>query len=440
MGVVVVAAAVAAGWWSQGYASADSSAAPTDQQKIDQLNQEINQLKQQKAQLEAQLKAAKPTPAPTPAPPLTTPSVTGPLTMNSPTTVDLSGVAGPMLSGLPESIQNLEKFDLNGVASGIGIVQDHAEPGDRSSRADASNAQIILQQPNGLIQYYLQVGAYSIPDLGLPYTSSGNSVNKLWGPLPVGFLKIQPTDSLSIQGGNLPTLIGAEYTFTFQNMNIERGLLWNQEPAISRGVQVNYSQGPLSGAISWNNGFYSKSYTWLTGELTYAFNSANSLEAVGGGNLGFSKFSNFATPAAQNNSEIFNLIYTYNSAPWIFQPYFQWTLVPHNSDIGVGKNTYTLGGAILASYQVSEHFFIAGRGEFIGQNGNATDGAANLLYGPGSQAYSLTLTPTYQYKQFFARPEVSYVQALSYTSGDVFGNKFENPAQVRGALEFGVLL
>src|SRR5581483_11386770 len=156
--------------------------------------------------------------------------------------------------------------------------------------------------------------------------------------------------------------------------------------------------------------------------------------------LGFSKFSNFATPAAQNNSEIFNLIYTYNSAPWIFQPYFQWTLVPHNSDIGVGKNTYTLGGAILASYQVSEHFFIAGRGEFIGQNGNATDGAANLLYGPGSQAYSLTLTPTYQYKQFFARPEVSYVQALSYTSGDVFGNKFENPAQVRGALEFGVLL
>src|SRR5581483_7180205 len=133
MGVVVVAAAVAAGWWSQGYASADSSAAPTDQQKIDQLNQEINQLKQQKAQLEAQLKAAKPTPAPTPAPPLTTPSVTGPLTMNSPTTVDVSVVAGPMLSGLPESIQNLEKFDLNGVASGIGIVQDHAEPGDRSS-------------------------------------------------------------------------------------------------------------------------------------------------------------------------------------------------------------------------------------------------------------------------------------------------------------------
>jgi len=27
----------------------------------------------------------------------------------------------------------------------------------------------------------------------------------------------------------LPTLIGAEYTFTFENMNIERGLLWNQE-------------------------------------------------------------------------------------------------------------------------------------------------------------------------------------------------------------------
>ena len=37
--------------------------------------------------------------------------------------------------------------------------------------------------------------------------------------------------------------MGAEYTFTFQNMNIERGLLWNQETAVNRGIQVNQALG-----------------------------------------------------------------------------------------------------------------------------------------------------------------------------------------------------
>ena len=441
----VLAVLVAAILCSPAYALADSSSDPTaaEQQKIDALNQQIEQMKQEKAALLKQLNEAKgkvPAAAPTPAPPLTAPSVTGPLQMASPNPIDLGNLGIPGLSEMPAPVANLLKFDVNGVVSGIGIVQNHAVSGDRSARADASNAQIILQKPDGPIQFYLQAGAYSVPALGFAYTSSGKAVDQLWGPLPVAYLKIAPTDSFSIMAGNLPTLIGAEYTFTFENVNVERGLLWNQENAINRGVQLNYSKGPLSASLSWNNGFYSNSYTWLWGSLTYALNSANSVTAVGGQNLGFSRFSNFATPVLQNNSGIYDLIYTYNASPLILQPYFQWTYVPHNSDIGVFKSTSTLGGAILASYQLAEHLFLAGRVEFIGSTGNSTDGSANLLYGPGSRAYSLTLTPTYQYKQLFVRPEVSYVQALNYTSGAVFGNQGQNPAQVRGLVEFGLLL
>ena len=360
--------------------------------------------------------------------------------MASPTQIDLGNLGIPGLAETPSPIANLMKFDVNGVVSGLGIAQNAAVPGDRTTRVDASNAFLILQKPDGPIQFYLQVGAYGQPSLGLPYTPSGRSVDQLWGPLPVGYLKIAPTDSFSIMAGNLPTLIGAEYTFTFENINIERGLLWNQENAINRGVQLNYSKGPISASVSWNNGFYSKSYTWLWGSLTYALNSANSITAVGGQNLGFSKFSNFATPLLQNNSGIYNLIYTYNSSPWIVQPYFQWTIVPKKSSIGVFNATSTLGGALLASYQLAEHFFLAGRGEFIGSTGNSTDGSANLLYGPGSQAYSLTLTPTYQYKQLFIRPEVSYTQALAYQRGTAFGDQGKDSTQVRGLLEFGLLL
>src|SRR5262249_26061993 len=212
-----------------------------------------------------------------------------------------------------------------------------------------------------------------------------------------------------------------EYTFTFENRNIERGLLWNQENAVTRGVQLNYTYGLLSGSLSWNNGFYSHNYTWVDGSVEWTINSANTLSFVGGGPTGFAASNNFATTMLQNNGQIYNLIYEYNSSPWIIEPYFQWTVVPHNLE-GALKTTSTLGGAILASYAFTDNIFLAGRAEYIGSTGSTTDGSANLMYGPGSEAWSLTLTPTFQYQRFFFRGELSYVHAENWASGAVFGN------------------
>jgi hypothetical protein len=47
--------------------------------------------------------------------------------------------------------------------------------------------------------------------------------------VPQSFLKLQAGKNTAFEIGALPTLIGAEYTFSFENMNVERGLLWNQE-------------------------------------------------------------------------------------------------------------------------------------------------------------------------------------------------------------------
>ena len=58
--------------------------------------------------------------------------------------------------------------------------------------------------------------------------------SNLSGPVPGGLVKLQAGKNTSIMIGALPTLIGAEYTFTFENINIERGLLWNQENAVNR--------------------------------------------------------------------------------------------------------------------------------------------------------------------------------------------------------------
>jgi Putative beta-barrel porin-2, OmpL-like. bbp2 len=389
--------------------------------------------------------AAASTPAPaaaaTPVPPLSSPAMTGPLVMASPNEINLPKYV-PFLSELPAPIATLFDFDVNGIVSGIGIFQNHAVVGDFYNRLDVSNAEAIIQKADGVIQYYLQVGGYSIPALGTPYINLSKAVNRLYGPLPVGYLKIAPTDSFSVMAGNLPTLIGAEYTFTFENMNIERGLLWNQENAINRGVQLNYSHGPLAASVSWNNGFYSHSYTWITGLLAWTINPQNTLSLVGGGNAGFAKSNNFATPLLNNNGQIYNVIYTYNAAPIVITPYFQETNIPFNPDIGVLKSTQTLSGAILASYAITDMISVAGRAEYIGTTGNENSpkgSAANLLYGVGSDAWSLTLTPTFQWKQFFFRGEVSYVQANSYAPGAVFGKEGNNNSQVRGLVETGVI-
>jgi hypothetical protein len=79
--------------------------------------------------------------------------------------------------------------------------------------------------------------------LGAPYFGTATTVGDFYGPVPVAWAKIAPTDNFYIQGGKLPTLIGAENAFTFQNMNIERGLLFAQEPTISRGGQLGYTRG-----------------------------------------------------------------------------------------------------------------------------------------------------------------------------------------------------
>ena len=356
---------------------------------------------------------------------LTTPSMVGPLTANPDPFHFDAGPLGPIY--------------VTGAVSGLALWQDNVAPGDDSSQLDFSNAQVFVQKTDGWFQFFVQAGGYSLPSLGTPYFRATKVTDNTYGWLPQGFLKIAPTDNFSIQIGKLPTLVGAESTFTFENMNIERGLLWNQEPAVSRGVQANYSAGPLAFSLSWNDGYYSNHYNWISGSVAYTIDSANSLSLVGAGNTGTTKHSSFATPLAQNNSDIFNLIYTHTSAPWIVQPYLQYNSVPKNLSIGIAHSASTFGVGLLVNYAFNSNFNLSGRAEYIDSNGSPANGAPSLLYGPGSNACSFTLTPAYQYKVFFVRGDLSYVGTGHTTPGFALGQHFTNTNQTRALLEAGVL-
>jgi hypothetical protein len=85
-----------------------------------------------------------------------------------------------------------------------------------------------------------------------------------------------------VQFGKLPSLIGGEYMFTFENVNIEHGLLWAQEPSVSRGVQANHITGPVGFSLSLNGGFYSGRYSWLSGSASWTIDAENVLAFAAG--------------------------------------------------------------------------------------------------------------------------------------------------------------
>ncbi len=352
--------------------------------------------------------------------PLPTPAITGPLSNLPPAIFD----AGPF-----------GKIAVNGFLSGIGLAQTNHIPGDEDTQAAISNGQVFIQKTDGWFQFYLQAGAYDLPSLGTPFLQTDKTISNLYGPIPVGYLKLQAGKNTSFEIGSLPTLVGAEYTFTFENVNVSRGLLWNQENAVVRGIQVNQSMGKVTASLSWNDGFYSNRYTWLTGSLAYA-NGPHAISFVAGGNYGQTKFQTFATPV-QNNGSIYNVIYTYTKGPWIIQPYFQYTNVPTNAKIGITKGASTTGGAILASHAFKHGFSLAGRWEYIASNGSAKDGAVNLMYGPGSAGTSITGTPTFQYGGFFVRGDLAWVHVNDFTPGSVFGTLGDKENQFRAVAEIG---
>lgn len=366
------------------------------------------------------------------APPSAYPAMVGmapaPLTTNpKPPSYDTGSVLGTVY--------------VSSALSGLAQWQDHVAPGDLVNQGDLSNGQFLLNKGDGLVQYFLQAGAYSIPDLGLPYVKASDATRGLFGPVPAWFVKLAPNDKLSIQAGKLPTLIGAEYTFSFENMNIERGLLWNQENAVNRGVQVNYAAGPVALSASWNDGFYSNKYSWAWLSAAWTIGKTDTLAFIAGGNTRRTSVSTFATPLYQNNEQIYNLIYTRTQGPWTIEPYLQYTYVPSTPAIGAYHAADTFGAALLVNYAVSAivGLNVPARVEYISSTGSTVNGAPNLLYGPGSKAWSVTVTPTYQRGVFFVRAELSYVGARDTTPGLVFGPAGNDTSQTRALLEVGGL-
>ncbi len=333
-----------------------------------------------------------------------------------------SGAQAGAISANPNPISfdaGFGKITVGGEVSGLAFYQSNpmqASRGDNETSFDADNAMVTVQKSDGMFQFYVQAGLYSFPTVGQPYVKA-NDQNSFLGAVPVAYGKLQLSDTFSVSAGKLPTLVGAELAFTPNNANIERGLLWWQEPVVSRGVQVNYASGPLSVAVSWNDGYYTNLWNTFSGLASYAIDSSNT--------IAFDASITSDTHLSLGH-QIYNLMYTYSSGPLSFGPYLQYEHYDHSggSEWGIGA---------LASYQFTPVYSVNGRVEYEDSSGAGSP----FSYGPKSSAWSITITPTWQKSLFFIRGDLSYVGLSKQTFG--FGTSGTKSDQFRAMLETGVV-
>ncbi|QQD72614.1 outer membrane beta-barrel protein [Acidithiobacillus ferrivorans] len=342
----------------------------------------------------------------------------------------------------------LGKLDVQGIASGMAFYQDFPQGtagtiGAKNVGADITNGMVIIQKNTGALQFYIQAGAYSFPTLAAAMPSSTSDIN-FFGAMPVAYLKYAPSSDYSVEVGKLPTLIGAEGGFTYQNINIARGLLWDVEPIVSRGVQFNASNGPISASVSLNDGYYSNRYNVMSGLLSYAINGSNTVSFYAQGPLGNVRTSSpdVAYSSTGTASDIYGVEYVYSSGPWMIEPYVQYMHTPQSNRLGIAHSFSNYGAALLADYSFTNTISLGSRVEYLdvgGKPGEQISGvAASLTDLPAdSHAWSITLTPTYQDDGFFARADLSYVAASAPAGLGLSGGT--NTTQLRGMLETGFM-
>jgi hypothetical protein len=318
---------------------------------------------------------------------------------------------------------------VSGTLSGLAFYQtnaEHAAPGDSQTWADIDNAMVGIAKTDGFFQFDIQAGLYDFPTVGNPYVKATTTNSSTFGVVPIAYGKFQLSDTFSVSAGKLPTLVGAELPFTTQNINIERGLLWWQEPLVSRGVQANYASGPLSVAVSWNDGYYTNVWNSFSGLISYAFDSANT--------LAFDTSITEDTHATTGH-QLYNLMYTYSSGDWMVGPYAQYESYDHSggSEWGIG---------VLAAYQLTPTWSLNGRVEYE----DTTDAGLEYAFPvPGyekADAFSVTFTPTWQKGIYFVRGELSYTDLPTYAHvsfiGKGFGTAGTDADQFRAMIETGV--
>src|SRR6516165_6265406 len=116
----------------------------------------------------------------------TPPSQQGAPTPAAPMPLPMPSMSGPLQTAVPHEFDGgpFGKLEVTGIVSGMGLTQGNHIFGDNSTHWDISNAQVFIQKSTGWWQFYLQAGAYTLPALGTPFLSAGDTIKNFYTAFP----------------------------------------------------------------------------------------------------------------------------------------------------------------------------------------------------------------------------------------------------------------
>lgn len=301
--------------------------------------------------------------------------------------------------------------------------------GVNTPSADIGSGLLNFTINAGNLRATATVGAYTFPTVGfplLPNNAPGANVN-LYSALPVAALTYALDSHLNIAAGKFGALLGQESPFTYQNLNIQRGIGWSMEPTIGRGVQIAYTNGPWSATLQENDAYYSGANRAFEGLFAWSPSVNTSLQfatILPGQNIPSNP-----TASVGNKAE-YEVMYTRTIGRLQLLPSFLWVHSPASSILGYTSSADAGAGVLLANWTFSPQWSLALRYEEAWNTSSSSDTNLNadlVGFGPGSAASSETITPAYRFgNSGVLRLEFSHVSATSLT-------------QNRYGFEFGVM-
>ncbi len=328
-------------------------------------------------------------------------------------------------------------YSLDGAISGYSA---YTNPGP-SSMTDVSNGMLTLTKYTGELRGTVTVGAYAFPIVGMPLvpTNQQGANTSLYGWVPTYALSFVPDAHLTFSAGQLPSLMGQESGFTWQDIDIQRGLVWTAETTFSRGLRLAYTNGKISGTLGYDDGYYSgNSGRALEGLFGWA-PTANTNWQFGFTLPGANTPGNVTASVANKREYDFMLTQQYGKLQLL--PYVLIVESPASAAQGYTKAESATGLAVLADWAFNSAYSVGFRFESFGNGSGTADTSLNadlVGYGPGSGATTWTITPAWHPGPFFVRVDFSNVTLRNFTPGLGFGTAGTSSNQNRILGELGV--
>jgi hypothetical protein len=184
---------------------------------------------------------------------------------------------------------------------------------------------------------------------------------------------------------------------------------------------------------------------------TYTINSDNAASIYLGANLGTTgptARSYGGSPAPLfANSDLIGAFYNYTMGSLNLVPEVQYQYTRAIAKIGLSKSASNFGAAVFADYSIGTSPYSVGAWiEGFSTHTSNQDGAAYFI-GPDAQGIGISVTPTWQYKDLFARADLGglYLTRNKFTpaGGTSFKYGYGNYGTGRGVfqstLEAGLL-